>query len=232
MTQETAKILIIDDDPRVVQLLTLALEEEGLAVSAAYSGKEGLRAAYALHPDLILLDIMMPVMDGFEVLDNLRLMTDVPILMLTSAGFDENRIRGMDKGAADFITKGISTRALLSHIQARLRAYQRQTPSNGPRRLGDHLEVDLARRAVRRGGKPVTLTPLQWRLLRCLLECEGRVATYDDLLRAGWDNTEFRDARAVKVQISQLRGKLGDSAHASRYIHTVREEGYLFEVRL
>src|SRR5581483_12096363 len=163
MNRRSEKILIIDDEPRMVQVLTLSLEEAGFQVCAAFAGKEGLRLAYEEHPDLILLDIMMPGMDGFEVLQHLRLVTDVPVIMLTAAGYDVNRIRGMDNGAADFITKGTNFDVLLAYIRARLRGYERRALAPGARWLDDQLEVDVTRRVVRRGGEAVNLTPLQWR---------------------------------------------------------------------
>lgn len=230
MNSVKPKILIIDDEPRMVQVLTLMLEDADYRVSAAFNGKDGLRAAYREHPDLILLDIMMPEMDGFQVLDTLRLVTDIPIIMLTAAVQDPNRVRGMDKGATDFITKGTSAEVLLAHIRARLRPTAKWK-MQGARRFGDGLVIDVTRRTVHVDGKSVNLTPLQWKLLQCLLENEAAVASYDDLLTAGWDNPEFRTSDAVKVQISLLREKLHDSARPSRYIHTIREEGYMFEMR-
>lgn len=231
MTSLTPKILIIDDDPHIVGVLSVTLEDAKFNVTAAHSGKEGLRAAYDQHPDLILLDIMMPGMDGFEVLDHLRAVTDIPVIMLTAMGQDSNRIRGMDKGATDFIAKGTKMDVLISHIQNRLRTHERKRVPQGPRRFDTQLEVDVPRRRVRVAEQPIYLTPLQWKLFQYLIENEGRIATYQNLLNAGWDNPEFGDIRGVKVQISLLREKLKDSAHDSRYIHTVREEGYLFEVR-
>ncbi len=231
MNRTKPKILIIDDDPRIVQVWTLTLEDAGFDMIAAYSGKEGLRTAYAEHPDLILLDIMMPGMDGFQALDHLRLITDIPIIMLTAAATDPNRIRGMDKGAADFIPKVTHAEVLIAHIHARLREYQKQRAPQGPRQIDDALVVDFPRRLLHYDGESVSLTPAQWKLLQCLLEHEGRVTTYRDLLLAAWENPDFQDTRAVKVQISLLREKLHDHPRHSRYIHTIREEGYLFEAR-
>lgn len=231
MTQNGSKILIIDDDPHIVGVLTLTLEEARFQVSSAHSGKDGLRVAYDYHPDLILLDISMPGMNGFEVLETLRLITDAPVIMLTAMAYDMNRVRGMDRGAADFIPKGTSMDVLLAHIHARLRMYHPHQIPHGPRRFDDQLEVDLQRRLVRVHDQNVYLTPLQWRLLQHLVENEGRVVTYRNLLKAAWENSELGDANGVKVQISLLREKLRDSARSSRYIHTIRAEGYLFEVR-
>jgi two-component system, OmpR family, KDP operon response regulator KdpE len=228
---DSKKILIIDDDARFVEVLTIILEEAGFTVNAARSGKDGLRAAYDFHPDLILLDISMPGMDGFQVLDTLRMVTDVPIIMLTAMGFDSNRIRSMDKGAVDFLVKGMSPEAVLAHIHARLRVREKQQRTRAAHRVDDKLLVDLPRRTVRLDNSTVYLTPLQWRLFKLLVENEGRVSSYKSLLNAGWEYPEMGDLRSVKVQISLLRKRLNDDPYASRYIHTVREEGYLFEVR-
>jgi DNA-binding response OmpR family regulator len=223
--------LIIDDDPQIISILSLTLEDNKFQVQAAYGGKEGLRAAYNFHPDLILLDIGMPGMGGFEVLDHLRMVTDVPVIVLTGMTFEENQVRGMEKGAADYILKGTSMDVLLAHIRARLRSHRPREVVSGPRQVDERLQVDVPRRRLRLDDEYISLTPLQWRLLQYLLENEGRVATYKSLLNAGWDNPEYGDLRGVKVQISLLREKLHDNATSPRYIHTIREEGYLFEVR-
>ncbi len=230
MTTAKIKILVIDDDPRFIEYMRLMLQEAHYRVIAAFDGKEGLRAAYAEHPDLILLDIAMPEMDGFRVLETLRMVTDIPIVMLTSAGQDPNRIRSLDKGATDFLSKSTTPQVLLAHIRARLKPATKWRPQ-GQRTFGEDLAIDTSKRMVRVQDKPVNLTPLQWKLLQCLMEHEGSISTYNDLLVAGWENPEFQDVRAVKVQISLLREKLKDSAQGSHYIHTIREEGYLFEVR-
>lgn len=224
-------ILIIDDDHQIVQVLTVSLENAGFDVISASDGKAGLRAAYDEHPHLILLDISMPGMNGFQVLDHLRLVTDAPVIMLTSMGSDPNHIRSLNQGAADFLPKGISMDALIAHIQARLRAHVPRTIVSGPRSYDKGLIVDLARHRISLGDKNVVLTPLQWKIFRYLVENEGRIVTCQKLLDVGWESHEFGDERAVKVQISLLRKQLCDSPHPSRYIHTVREEGYMFEVR-
>lgn len=231
MNRLAPKILIIDDDPQIVRVLRVTLEDAHFHVSSAHNGEEGLRAAYDQHPDLILLDIVMPGMDGFQVLEHLHAVTDVPVIMLTGFGQDSNQIRAMDKGAVDFITKGGNMDVLISRIHARLRHREEHHSSQGPRHFDSQLEIDVPRRWLRVGNEPVNLTPLQWRLLVCLVENEGHVSTYRKLLNVGWDNPDFGDVRAVKVQISILREKLHDSARKPHYIHTIREEGYLFDVR-
>lgn len=230
MNSTKSKILVIDDEARMVQVMRLLLEQEGYQVVSAFSGKEGLRVAYEEHPDLVLLDIMMPGMDGFQVLDALRIVTDIPVILLTGAVQDTNQIRGLDKGAADFLAKNTAPDVILAHIRSRLRpAAKWKAPK--VRYFDETLAVDLSRRELRLNDQPVHLTPLEWRILQCLIEHEGNVVKYDDLLTAAWDTPEWHDARSIKVRIANLREKLNDRAHPSRYIHNVREEGYLFEVR-
>lgn len=230
MNSAKSKILVIDDDLRMVQVLRLLLEEAGYSVVSAFAGKEGLRVAYEEHPDLVLLDIMMPGMDGFQVLDALRMVTDIPVVLLTGAAQDPNHVRGMDKGAADFLAKTTAPDVMLAHIRSRLRPTTKWKAQR-VHSYGETLTVDFSKRLLRVKDHQVHLTPMEWKLFQCLIEHEGHVVTYDDLLSAGWDNPEFRDTRAVKVQISSLRDKLHDRAYRSHMIHTIREEGYLFEVR-
>jgi DNA-binding response OmpR family regulator len=229
MPKKRAKILIIDDDRRWVQLMSLILGDARFNVVAAFSGREGIKLAYREQPDLVLLDIMMPGMDGFATLDQLRAMTDIPIIMLTGVAQIVNEIRSLDKGAMDFVGKGEDASVLIARIRSRLRQFEPQRRLRGPRRVDDHLEFDLHTRVVRLDGKEVNLTPIQRRMFECLAQREGRVATVRELVEACWENPEFQDERAVKVQISMLRKKLHDRPPPdSVYIHTVRAEGYRF----
>lgn len=232
MSQAPPKILVIDDDPRIVGVLTITLEDAHFEVITAYNGKDGLRAAYEQHPNLILLDITMPEMNGFEVLKHLRAVTDTPVIFLTSLGDDASHIRGMQLGAADFIVKGSTMDVLLAHIHNRLNAAESRRDNSGARRFDARLKIDVPRHQVWLQDEIVELTPLQWRLLKHLLENEGRTSTYQNLLSAGWDHNDYGgDVSSLKVQISLLRKQLQDSPRDSRYIHTIREEGYLFQVR-
>lgn len=224
------KLLLIDDDPRYVRSLRPVLEDAGFDVLVAYNGKEGLRMAFHERPDLILLDIMMAGMDGFEALDHLEAVTDIPVMMITgSATQDHYEIRSLNKGAVDFVRKGMSNELLIAKIKNRLRARESRQVLHGSLVIDDCLEVDLNRDLVRVEGQEVKLTPKQSRIFRLLLEKQGRVVTVDELLRAGWDDLDFHDPSVVKIQISTLRRKLGDSSRNPRYIHTIRERGYMFD---
>lgn len=231
MNRNLVKILIIDDDPRIVEVFSAILTEAGYSVVAAFNGSDGLRLVFDERPDLILLDIRLPGMDGFQVLDILRTFNDVPVIMLTAVGHDANRIRGMEKDATDLLPKNTDSQVLLAIIENRLRTHAKRAPLSGLRWIDDSLQIDLAGYKVRYNGEPINLTPLQWRILRCLVEHEGHITTFRDLFRAGWQDPDLREISAVKVQISQLRRKLHDNSRDSRYIHTVRSEGYLFEAR-
>jgi len=225
-----SKILVVDDDVRMVQVLRVLLEEAGYTVISAFNGKEGLRAAYAEQPDLVLLDIVMPEMDGFQTLDALRMATDIPIVLLTSDKQDTYRVRGLDKGAADYLVKPTPPEVILAYIRSRLRGAATWKTSR-VRQYDEGLTVDFSKRMLTLRERPVHLTPIEWKLFQCLVEHEGRVVRYNDLLNACWDIPEFRDIRAVKVKIAALRAKLHDRAFQSRWIHTIREEGYMFEAR-
>lgn len=231
MSRNKSKILIIDDDPVIVQTWTMVLEDEGFNVHAAFSGKEGIRATFLERPDLIVPDIKMPGMDGFEVLDHLRLMTDIPIIMLTAIGSDPNRIRALDKGITDFVPKISHSQLLISSIHNRLHSYRGVRPTQGPLKVDEHLTIDFPLRMLYYDNVKVSLTPIQWKILQSLVEKTGNVASYRDLLRAGWENPDSQETHLVKVQISLLRGKLKDKARTPRYIHTAREDGYSFELR-
>lgn len=231
MTKRKPRILLIDDNKRMVRLLTLVLEDAGFETIPAHSGPEGLRRAYEEHPDLALLDVLMDGMDGFQVLDQLHLQSSMPIIMLTAqATRDADEIRGLERGAVDYVTKPFSNEVLIARIRTALRFRPPDLP-RGVRHIDKSLLIDVHARRVEYAQKPVNLTPLEWRLLERLLEREGQIVTKEELIRAGWGDLAFDESNGIKVQISHLRKKLHDSAHPSRYIHTVREEGYLFEPR-
>ncbi len=230
MNSTKPKILVIDDDAHMVQVLRLLLTEAGYRVVTAMNGAEGLRMAYDEHPDLALLDIMMPEMNGFQVLEALRQMTDMPVIFLTGAAQDVNRIQGLDRGAADFLAKDTAPEVILAHIRSRLHSTAKWQTRH-VQYFGKALMVDIAKHEVQVNNRRVHLTPLEWKMFQYLIDHRGKVVSYEALLSAGWDHPEFRDIHAVKVMISSLRNKLRDRAFRSRLIHTIREEGYLFEVR-
>ncbi|MDP9264700.1 MAG: response regulator transcription factor [Chloroflexota bacterium] len=218
-------ILVVDDDPKIVQLVRVYLEREGLPVITAGDGREALAVISERSPRLIVLDLMLPEIDGMTVARRVREDSDVPILMLSARGGVADRILGLTEGADDYIPKPFSPAELVVRVKAVLR---RTRPARVGRvmRLGD-LEIDRDRHAVRRGADPIALTAAELRLLVSLVEADGRVLSRDALLDAlyGHDAGETLD-RTVDVYVGRLREKLGDDPDRPRYIATVRGAGY------
>jgi two-component system response regulator CpxR len=230
------KILIIDDDEKLCRLVREYLEPMGFEVQTAYSGPEGLQRALEESFSAILLDVMLPGMDGFEVLRRLREKSKVPILMFTARGDETDRIVGLEMGADDYLPKTFSSRELL----ARLRAVTRRTAAareehKAVDKKGESdfliiadLEINPAARTVTRGGESLNLTAIEFDLLTSLGENRGRVLSRDRLLDlvSGRDYNVFD--RSIDVHISSLRRKLQDNPKEPRYIKTVRSSGYMF----
>jgi len=218
-------VLVVDDDPKIVQLVRAYLEREGFAVVTAGDGRAALAAIRELTPRLIVLDLMLPEIDGMTVARRVREDSDTPILMLSARSAVADRIQGISEGADDYLSKPFSPAELVVRVKAILRR-ARPARSRGPLRLGD-LEIDRERHEVRRAGEALSLTAAELRLLIALVEAQGRVLTRDALLDAlyGNDTTETVD-RTVDVYIGRLRDKLGDRSGRPRYVATVRGTGY------
>lgn len=229
MVKSRLRILIVDDDQSVLDALAVVLGHAGYNLSVGHDARSGLRRAYEDHPDLILLDVNLPDQDGFAVLERLRDQTDAPILMLTGRTPTADRVRGLDGGAVDYILKPFDNAELLARIRARLRDTRKLAARKNIHLVDDRLAVDFGSHRLMVEDQAVELTPIEWRILRRLMEGEGQVVSIDELLRAGWEDYEFRDERDVKVRISSIRRKIGDRPHPSRYIHTEREIGYRFD---
>ena len=218
-------ILVVDDDPKIVQLVRAYLEREGLPVIIAGDGKAALAAIAAHDPRLVVLDLMLPELDGMTVARRVREESDVPILMLSALGSVADRIHGIAEGADDYLPKPFSPAELAIRVKAILRRTRRGA-ARPTMRLGD-LEIDPDRHAVRRGAQSVTLTAAEFRLLVALVEADGRVLSRDGLLTAlyGSASADTLD-RTVDVYVGRLREKLGDDPDEPRYIATVRGVGY------
>ena len=218
-------VLVVDDDPKIVQLVRAYLEREGFAVVTAGDGRAALAAIRDLTPRLIVLDLMLPEIDGMTVARRVREDSDTPILMLSARSAVADRIQGISEGADDYLSKPFSPAELVVRVKAILRR-ARPARSRRPLRLGD-LEIDRERHEVRRAGEALSLTAAELRLLIALVEAQGRVLTRDALLDAlyGNDTTETVD-RTVDVYIGRLRDKLGDRSGRPRYVATVRGTGY------
>jgi len=222
-------ILIVDDEPRMVRFVRMNLELEGFQVVEARNGLEALEKVRDTLPDLVLLDVMMPDMDGFETLARLREISTVPVIMLTVKGEEEDRIRGLELGADDYVTKPFSPRELASRIRAVLRRAEMPAPvSRTTVRIDDRLEIDFRQREVIVEGKPIRLRPTEYRLLYHLVNNAGWVMTHEMLLSKVW-GYEYRDeAGLLRLYITYLRQKIEPDPGNPRYILTERGVGYRF----
>ena len=224
----TGPILVVDDDAKIVQLVRTYLEREGLAVITATDGAAALAAFRASRPRLLVLDLMLPALDGLAITRIVREESSVPILMLSARGATADRVLGINEGADDYVAKPFSPAELVSRVKAILRRVERppEHPRTEPVRFRD-LVIDPSRHEVRRGAEQLELTAGELRLLLALVEADGRILTREALLDAlyGGDEGEVME-RTVDVYIRRLRDKLGDDAERPRYVATVRGAGY------
>jgi DNA-binding response OmpR family regulator len=223
------RILVVDDEERMVRFIRLNLEHDGFQVSEAFNGKQAVQRLRDVNPDLILLDVMMPDLDGFEVLEMVREISNVPVIMLTAKGEEDDRVRGLEKGADDYVTKPFSPRELVSRVRAVLRRTEGATGSmHGLIEVDERLKIDFDRREVWLESKIVKLRPTEYRLLFHLVQNAGWVVSHDQLLAKVW-GYEYRDEpHYVRLYINYLRQKLEKDAANPKYILTERGVGYRF----
>jgi DNA-binding response OmpR family regulator len=229
MTRGQARILLVDDEQAVQTLLTYPLRKEGYEVVGATDGQQALDRFSEERFDLVVLDIMLPKLDGIEVCRRLRTRSQVPIIMLTAKGDEIDKVAGLEMGADDYITKPFSVREFRSRVKAALRRGNMAglgTPEE-PIRQGD-LEIDLERRAVSLNGDSVQLTYVEFEILATMAASPGRVYTREMLLEHIWGDSTYRDPRTVDVHIRHLREKLESDPKAPEYLFTVRGVGYRF----
>lgn len=225
------KVLVVDDDAKTVELVKLYLKRDGYSVIVAYDGAEGLRLARESHPDIVVLDIMLPGMSGLAVCRILRSETDVPIIMLTARTTENDKLTGLDSGADDYVTKPFSPRELAARIRAILRRLPDESTLHGPAEIksGD-LTLNFDRHEAFVAGQPVPLTPIEFKLLGVLVKEPGRVFSRAQLIEKvlGYEFNGFD--RTIDVHILNLRRKLeADSSQpAALYIKTVYGSGYKF----
>jgi two-component system KDP operon response regulator KdpE len=223
-------ILVVDDEERMARFIRLNLEHDGFRVVEAYRGMKALQALRDHLPDVVVLDVMLPDMDGFEVLKMIREISTVPVIMLTAKGEEEDRVRGLELGADDYVTKPFSPRELVSRVRAVLRRNEMATgtPSTEVIQVDERLKVDFGRREVWVEGQLVKLRPTEYRLLYHLMQKAGWVLTYDQLLTRVW-GYEYRDeAQYVRLYVNYLRQKLEKDPANPKYILTERGVGYRF----
>ncbi|MGV1004551.1 MAG: MtrAB system response regulator MtrA [Candidatus Nanopelagicales bacterium] len=219
----TAHILVVDDDRDLAEMLGIVLRSEGMTASFCYTGSEAIAAYQLAEPDLVLLDLMLPGMDGLAVCRALRAESGVPIVMLTARGDTADVVEGLQAGADDYIVKPFKPRELIARIQARLRG----ATDSGPAKvsLGD-LRIDTDAHAVTRDGEPIALTPLEFDLLLALARRPGYAFSREELLSDVWGYRHAGDTRLVNVHVQRLRGKVERDPENPELILTVRGVGY------
>lgn len=223
-----ATVLVVDDDPKIRDLLRLYIEREGHRTAFAEDGPQALERARQRRPDIVLLDVMLPGLDGFEVCRQLRDESDALILLLTARSGDSDKVVGLDLGADDYIVKPFSPRELMARIRAHLRRIRPPT-ADGPILEANGLVLDPSRVEVALDGAPIQITPSEFRLLHALMSRPGRVFSRDELIDVlhGLDDPGIID-RTIDVHLGRLRRRLGDAADKPRFIATVRTVGYKF----
>jgi two-component system, OmpR family, response regulator len=230
---DSSTILLVDDEDSVQKLLAYPLEREGFRVLQARDGEEALERFAAEEVDLVVLDLMLPKLDGLEVCKRLRALSEVPIIMLTARDDELDKVVGLELGADDYITKPFSIREFRSRVRALLRRASVARPAAGAENViaVHELELDLGRRTVTARGAPVQLTYVEFELLRTLVAHPGRVYSRRMLLEALWGAADYREPRTIDVHVRHLREKLEHDPAEPEYILTVRGVGYRFRDR-
>ncbi|MGI9037231.1 MAG: response regulator transcription factor [Gemmatimonadota bacterium] len=220
------RVLVVDDEPDILSILVYHLTREGYRVSTAVTGRSAVDTAISEMPDLVVLDLMLPEMDGYEVLSQLRQhekTSATPVILLTARTEEEERLKGFDVGADDYVTKPFSPRELVARVKALLRRSQAPPVDATNRLRHGPIEIDRAAYRVFSGGEEIELTRIEYRLLEVLVERRGRVQTRRQLLQAAWDTNAQIETRTVDMHVARLRSKLGDPGNM---IETVRGVGY------
>ncbi len=221
-------LLVVEDERPLAETLRFNLEMEGYRVRTAKDGVEGLSMARALQPDLVLLDLMLPRMDGLDVLRGIREQSQAPVLLLTARTSEADRVRGLDLGADDYITKPFSLAELKARVRVHLRRKQDVTVEDRVLEFGE-FTLDLNRRLLSKHGEPIALRPKEYELLAYLAQRDGRAFTRDQLLNDVWDISFAGGTRTVDVHVRWLRMKIEQSDGPPRHLITVRGAGYRFE---
>lgn len=216
------RVLVVDDDASLAEMLTIVLETEGLTTRVCRSGDEVMPAFTEFRPDVVLLDLMLPGLDGMQVCRRIRATSAVPIIMLTAKADTPDVVRGLEAGADDYITKPFKNTELVARVRARLRRADAVTE---PLEFGD-IVLDPAAHTVTRGGRGLDLTPLEFDLLACLLSNPDQVFTREVLLERVWGYHHPGDTKLVNVHMTRLRSKIEDDAESPQVIRTVRGVGY------
>ncbi len=231
---ETQKVLVIEDERSISDIIKYNLEKDGFIVDVAYDGEEGLKAALDPEVDLVLLDVMLPKLDGFTVCEKIREESAVPIIILTAKEEESDKVMGLEKGADDYMTKPFGIRELVARIKANIRRSRLtmvpEIDSSGPdiKQFGN-LTIDMNKYEIRKNGEPLELTLREFELLKYLAEHEEKVFSREHLLEEVWGYEYFGDIRTVDVTVRRLREKLEDDSSNPQYIMTKRGVGYFFK---
>jgi DNA-binding response OmpR family regulator len=222
-----ASVLVVDDEADIRSLVRELLERAGHDVVEAGDGNEGLRAFFSSRPDLVVLDVSMPGLDGWGTLERIRELSDVPVVMLTAQAQELAKVRGLRGGADDYITKPFGRQELLARVEANLR--RRRSDTDTPPTYGDgFVTVDFAQRAVEVAGTPLSLTPLEFRMLAAFVRNSNQVLSHEQLLQLAWGDARNVERDQVKLYVGYLRRKLGAPAGEESPIETVRGFGYRY----
>ena len=230
MSESPKKILIIEDEAPISNIIKFNLKKEGYEVDTAFDGGEGLKKALKDDVSLVLLDIMLPVMDGFEVCKQVREKSNVPILMLTAKEEEVDKVLGLELGADDYITKPFGMRELIARIKANIRRTENEGAKEVPEDIKEFgsITLDMNRYEVRKNGEALDLTLREFELLKYLAEREGKVFSREQLLEEVWGYEYYGDIRTVDVTVRRLREKLEDDPGDPKFILTKRGIGYYF----
>ena len=225
------KVLVIDDDPELGKLVKAILKPLNLTVYHAYSGEDGLKQAYTIHPDMVILDIMMPDLDGFDVCSRLRELSNLPILMLTARANANDMLHGFNVGVDDFIRKPFNKNELEARVRALLRRSNLQN-FGGESYINIYtdpvLEIELSSKTVKLRGNVVELSPKEYDLLACLVREQGKILSHRELMREAWGELYINDPAEISLYIYYLRNKLKDGKNGHKYIRTLWGRGYWF----
>lgn len=223
-------VLVVDDEPHMVRMIRMNLERDGFRVIEAKNGLQALDQIRTKLPDLVLLDVMMPELDGFATLKMLREFSTMPVIMLTAKGEENDRVYGLELGADDYLPKPFGPRELSARIKAVLRRAESisVSPNEAILKVDDRLQVDMNTRSVLVAGEPVKLRPLEFRLLHYLIENAGWTVTYEQILANVWGYEYREEAHYVRLYVNYLRQKVEEDSTNPRYILTERGVGYRF----
>jgi two-component system response regulator ArlR len=228
------KVLVIDDDPDQGKLIETILKPIELTVYHAYSGGDGLKMVFVLRPDLVILDIMMPGLDGFEVCSRLREMTDIPIIVLTALAHEKDLLRSFNVGADDFMKKPFSKNELQVRVSALLKRSNNRNSSEtaySASYTDNVLEIDLSAETIKLNGSIVKFSPREYGLLAYLVREQGKIVSNRELLREVWGRLYTNNTAEVSLYVHYLRNKLQDGQHGHQYIHSLWGQGYRFVPR-